>query len=299
MQLTRRSWLGVISAASLAGGVTNQQRLGLYFVAGKHPEQKCRIAAELDLRTVEIYNDDFSPAIENEIRSSVRDYYLHPVALFSMGPGEMVYDFVRGPATIGLVPRAYRAERIAHLKAASDSAERLGIPGIETHCGFIPEDPNDPLYRETVDAVRDVASYCRAKGQRFLYHAGQETAITLMRIIQDVGLDNQGVGLDTANPVMYAKGNPVDSIEIYGRALGLLNLKDGLFPSDPRKLGKEVPIGKGKVEFQRLFEKVKQIGYGGPILIEHEIAGEQWITDLRAAKAYLEPLLQAAAIRRE
>lgn len=60
-------------------------------------------------------------------------------------------------------------------------------------CGFIPENPNDDVYKESVDAIRQVASHCRSNGQMFLYHAGQETPGTLLRTIQDVGLDNQGV----------------------------------------------------------------------------------------------------------
>jgi sugar phosphate isomerase/epimerase len=42
---------------------------------------------------------------------------------------------------------------------------------------------------------------------------------TKLRTIQDVGLDNQGVGLDTANLILCGKGHPLDALEAYGRHL--------------------------------------------------------------------------------
>jgi len=49
--------------------------------------------------------------------------------------------------------------RVAAFKQASEFARQCGIPAFETHCGFIPDNPNDPLYKETVAAVRDVAGH--------------------------------------------------------------------------------------------------------------------------------------------
>ena len=54
----------------------------------------------------------------------------------------------------GQLLRAYRAARIDALKQTSDFAKLLGIDKIQTHCGFIPENPHDPLYEETVAAIR-------------------------------------------------------------------------------------------------------------------------------------------------
>jgi len=66
-------------------------------------------------------------------------------------------------------PRPFGAARVTALKQASDFARQSGIPSFETHCGFIPENPNGPLYRETVEAVREVAAHYRMNGQLFLF----------------------------------------------------------------------------------------------------------------------------------
>jgi L-ribulose-5-phosphate 3-epimerase len=154
----------------------------------------------------------------------------------------MVWSLLDGPDTIGLVPRPDRAARLIALKQASDFAKTCGIPAFETHVGFIPENPRDPLYRETVEASRELAAHCRANGQIFLYHAGQETPLTLLRTIQDVGLDNQDVGLDTANLIFGGKGHPIDALETCGQHLKAVNAKDGLWPTDPKEIGRETPL---------------------------------------------------------
>jgi sugar phosphate isomerase/epimerase len=207
------------------------------------------------------------------------------------GPGREVWDFYQGPLTIGLVPRETRAVRIAHIKKASDFAKQCGIPAVQTHCGFIPENPNDETYRETVTAMRDVAAYCKRNSQNFRYETGQETPITLVRAMQDVGIDNQGVNFDLANLILYGKANPVDAIELLGPYVQGIHAKDGLWPTNPKQLGEEVPIGKGKVDFQRVIARLKELKYRGAVTIEREISGPRQMEDVRAAKAYLERLI--------
>ena len=207
------------------------------------------------------------------------------------GPGREAWNFYEGPLTIGLVPRETRDARIAHIKAASDFAKECGIPAVQTHCGFIPENPNDPIYKETVAAIRDVAAYCKRSGQNMRYETGQETPITLVRTIQDVGLDNQGINFDLANLILYGKANPVDAIEILGPYVQGIHAKDGLWPTNPKDLGKEVPIGQGRVDFPRIIARLKAIDYRGAVTIEREVSGPQQLEDVRAAKVYLEKLI--------
>ena len=153
---------------------------------------------------------------------------------------------VRPPSGWFRAPRA--ATRVDSLKRASIS-QSVRHPNLQTHCGFIPETPSDPLYGETVQAVREVAQHAKGNGQAFLFETGQENPITLVRIIRDVGLDNVGVGLDTANLILYGKANPLDALDVLGKYVRTVHAKDGLYPTDPNEFGQEVPIGKGKVDF--------------------------------------------------
>ena len=195
----------------------------------------------------------------------------------------VVWNFLEGPATIGLVPPKYRARRVRELIQGAEFAARIGAPSITTHVGFIPEDPHDRNYPGTVAAVRTVAQRCHRLGLGFNFETGQETPVTLLRIIQDVGGDNLGINLDPANLVLYGKANPVDALDVFGCYIRGMHAKDGLYPTDGRSLGREVAIGQGKVDFPALLRKLVKLGFKGPITIEREISGAQQVRDIRKA----------------
>src|SRR5438067_3507158 len=266
-------------------------RLGLIIGIGKDPDASMAKVRDLGLPTSQVFVDEFETELVGKLRQALEKHQIEATSLVVGGPGKEVWDFYQGPLTIGLVPRVTRAARIAHIKKASDFAKQCGIQAVQTHCGFIPENPNDPVYKETIVAMKEVVGYCKNNGQNFRYETGQETPITLVRAIQDVGLDNQGVNFDLANLILYGKANPVDAIELLGPYVQGIHAKDGLFPTDPRNLGKEVPIGKGKVDFPRIIERLKQLNYQGAVTIEREISGPQQVADVQEAKAYLEKLI--------
>jgi L-ribulose-5-phosphate 3-epimerase len=266
-------------------------RLGLIISIGKDPDAPLAKIHELGMPTAQIFVDEFEMNLVDRLRRSLEKYQIEATSLVVGGPGKEVWDFYQGPLTIGLVPKPTRAARIAHIKKASDFAKQCGISAVQTHCGFIPENPNDPVYQETVAAIREVATYCKRNGQNFRYETGQETPITLVRAMGDVGVDNQGVNFDLANLILYGKANPVDAIELLGPYVQGIHAKDGMWPTNPKQLGEEVAIGKGKVDFPRIIERLKQLNYRGAVTIEREISGPQQLEDVRAAQVYLEKLI--------
>ena len=153
--------------------------------------------------------------------------------------------------------------------------------------GFIPEDPNTQTYLDTIAAVRTVALRCAENGQYFLFETGQETPVTLLRAITDVGLDNLGINLDPANLILYGKANPVDALGIIGKYVRDVHAKDGCYPTDGRTLGQETALGEGQVNFPALIQGLIALGYDGSITIEREISGEQQIADICKAKELL------------
>jgi sugar phosphate isomerase/epimerase len=237
------------------------------------------------------YLGKFSKAFAQELSGLLEKYNVVPTAAEVVRPEPLIWDFLHGPSTIGLVPRATRAARIDALKQTSDFAALLDIPSVQTHCGFIPEDPANPLYDETVLAIRQVAQHCAANGQHFLMETGQETPTTMARAIKDVDQPNLAVGLDTANLILYGKANPVDAVDIIGPHVRSIHAKDGKWPTDPMKLGEEVLIGTGLVDFEKVFTKLHRLGYTGAVTIERETSGPQQIADVREEKIYLEKIL--------
>lgn len=165
---------------------------------------------------------------------------------------------------------------------------KLGITDVATHMGFIPENPRDPNYAGFLNATRVIADHLKGNNQYLLFETGQETPVAMLRVFEDSGCENLGVNLDTANLILYGKANPVDALDVFGKYVRNLHAKDGLYPTNGHDLGKEVRIGEGKVDFPKLFARLKELGYDGPVTIEREITGEEQLKDIMDAKEYLE-----------
>jgi len=238
------------------------------------------------------YLNGFTADIAARFRDLLAKYSVIATTVEVVGPPPLEWNFTRGPSTIGLVPPATRAARMDALRQCSDFAKLVGIPQVQTHCGFIPEDPADALYPGAVEAVRAVAQHCQANGQYFLMETGQETPTTMSRMIRDVNLPNLAVGLDTANLILSGKANPVDAADILGSHVRSIHAKDGRWPTNPSELGEEVLIGKGLVDFRTVFTKLHKLGYTGAVTIERETSGPQQIEDVKQEKLYLEAILR-------
>lgn len=182
------------------------------------------------------------------------------------------WDIYDGYKNAGIFSRAYGAIRIAYLKKAVQFASLCGIHDVLIHAGFVPNDPFSAEYLRTVKIIRGFASYCKKLGIDLLLETGGESPVTLLRLIKDAGTGNVFVNLDTANLIMYGYGNPVDAVYTLKGNIRSLHAKDGLPPTDPKKLGVETEFGKGFVDFPRVFEELRKIGFDGAVVLEREIA---------------------------
>lgn len=249
----------------------------------------------LGLTTAQVQNWDMTnlnPETAAKVKHDMAESGIRLAAFWAGYTGKIVWNSCGGPETCGLVPRDQRARRVDELKRGADFAKMIGAPAVITHCGFIPENPMDPLYKETVDAIREVALHCKELGIGFWFESGQETPLTLLRTIEDVGLDNLGVNLDTANLILYGRGNPADALEVVGKYVRNLHVKDGLFPTDGHSLGKEVPFGEGWADFDKIIRKLYALDFTGELIIEREISGPQQIADIQLAVRKLTALLE-------
>lgn len=233
----------------------------------------------------------FTDEIADEILAACKKYDITISTFWCGWSGPAVWNFYEGPLTLGLVPREYRFERMKDLMRGSDFARKLGVSMIATHAGFLPENPNTQEYFEVVSALRTVAKHCKANGQKFLFETGQETPVTLRRVIEDIGTDNLGINLDPANLILYGKANPVDALDVFGEYVLDVHAKDGMYPTDGKNLGREMPLGEGRVNFPALISKLRAIGYDGTLIIEREISGEKQRADIILGKKLLEGLI--------
>ena len=197
------------------------------------------------------------------------------------------WNAIYGPATIGLVPEAYRESRAKALVAASRFAEIIGVKYIATHVGFLPSDAMDPKFVGTIAALRYVCGEMKKRGQTFLFETGQETPMTVVRAIEAIGTGNCGINFDTANLILYGNGNSLDALEMFGQYVLDTHIKDGFYPTSTATGGKQVPVGEGIANIPAIIKRLHELGYEGPMTIEREISGEQQTRDIAAARDLL------------
>ena len=226
---------------------------------------------------------EFSKENAEIVKAASAEFGVAIAAIWAGYSGPAKWNFTEGPITLGLVPSSLRRQRLEDLKKGADFAVMTGAPAIITHCGFIPENMTDYNYGPVCEGIYEIASYCKERGLGFWFETGQETPVVLLRTIQKVGLDNLGINLDPANLIMYGKGSPCDAIEVFGKYVRNLHVKDGIPPVDGDRLGKEVQVGQGFVHFDRLIPRLKELGFDGDFIIEREIQeGEEQNRDIKA-----------------
>lgn len=90
----------------------------------------------------------------------------------------------------------------------------------------------------------------------------------------------------------------MDAAEIIWSQVKSICSIDGRWLPDPMKLGKEVLIGAGDVDFEKVFAILRNFGYAGAGTNEREAQGPQQIADVREEKHDLEGILDPFGIER-
>ena len=235
-----------------------------------------------------VYTDEWA---EN-IKRAAEENGIEISTLWAGWTGPQEWNFTNGPSTLGIVPVAYRAQRVKELLMAADFAKKLGVTRVATHAGFLPENMNDPNYTDVLATLRYLAASFNSLGLKFLFETGQETPVTLLRFIEAIGIDNVGINMDTANLILYGKANSADAITVFGKYVMDTHIKDGNYPTCGKELGKEVKVGEGMANLPEVIKRLKAVGYEGNFIIEREISGDQQTKDIMDTVALLKNILK-------
>ena len=204
--------------------------------------------------------------------------------------GDTVWDNRYGFLTAGLNVEAYRVSRTNYVKEAVKFAKAVGTTDVVIHAGFIPNNPFAPEYALMLTSIESISKLAEKLEMNILFETGADSPVALLRLITDIGRNNLYINLDPANLIMYGYGNPVDALYTFGKYVRNIHGKDGLPPTDPIKLGKEVPAGEGFVDFPKMFKALKDLNYDRYIIIEREITGPQQSVDILKALDYFKKL---------
>ena len=207
----------------------------------------------------------------------------------------VVWKYPDKYTTLGLVPKEYRAKRLEELRRGGKFAYDLGVKNIITHTGFIPDDPSAEAHVGVVGCLKKLCAELKERGQTFSFETGEELPLTLSIMICEIGLDNVGINFDPANLVSGGRStNPCDAMELLGSRVTGFHAKDAVPAKFGEFGGKQTPIGEGKVDFEHHFRQLKDSGYTGDVVIEHEMYSRPDLDgDILKAREYLENLIKA------
>ncbi len=252
------------------------------------------IRQELDIRAVQVgfFGEQIpAEADHDRIVELVRNCGLTATATCIGFTGEDYSTIQRIAATGGFVPDDLFEERFEQTVRTAKLTARLGLKMLAAHVGFVPHDPGDPKYQVIVDRLRRVTDALGEIGITLLMETGQEKAEALVQFMDDVGRPNVRANFDCANMVLYGAGDPVEAVDILGKRIAHVHMKDATWSSTPGKTwGQEVPLGDGDADIPRVVSRLRAIGYQGPLVIERE-GGTNRLGDIQDGAELLRSLL--------
>jgi len=236
---------------------------------------RLEVASELKIPTIQLHapmRDGRSPLLAESFIKSLDELGIKLTCVFGGFEGESYQDIPTVERTVGLVPAETRASRLQEMREISDFARLLGCNVIGLHLGVVPHDRHSKDYLEIISVTRQLCDHAATNEQALHLETGQESAESLRNFIVDMQRPNLFINFDPANMILYGMGNPIEALDIIGEYVRSVHCKDGTWSDQPGVTwGREVPLGEGDVGIEDYLNKLKEIGYRGPLTIEREI----------------------------
>lgn len=239
------------------------------------------VAQELGIPTVQVHaphQQTRTPAAAKGFLERCKAAGITVTCVFGGFDGESYADIPTTIRTVGLVPEATRAARIAEMTEISDFAKLLGVGAVGLHIGFVPADRTSSNYRNLIAATQDLLDHVNGNGQNLHLETGQESADHLLEFIHDVKRDNLFINFDPANMILYGSGEPIEALKKVGHLVRSVHCKDAKWAAPDQRgksWGSEVALGEGDVGMETYLRTLLELGYTGPLTIEREIAHDR------------------------
>jgi len=185
---------------------------------------------------------------------------------------------------------AENAKRVEDSKRVMEMALELECKVVTTHAGVIPSDPKSERYSVMAKAFEELGKFASEVGGVFAIETGPEPAKTLAAFLKDLDIPGGvGANFDPANLAMVCREDIVGAVKTLAPWIVHTHAKDGVNfkPFNPENFYgpshlkgvdwneyfKEVPLGKGAVDFPKYLKALKDSGYKGYLTVEREVGG--------------------------
>lgn len=169
-------------------------------------------------------------------------------------------------------------------------ARRLGLDLVTFHAGFLPHERYDRERIVLVGRLRELVDIYAAEGVRVGFETGQESAETLLGVLDDLARRTAGVNFDPANLILYGMGDPVEALRSLLPRVLQVHVKDAWGSRTFGTWGTEVRAGTGQVDWPEFFSVLRAKEEPVDCMIERE-SGWQRLEDICAARQLVERIL--------
>jgi protein FrlC len=176
----------------------------------------------------------------------------------------------RYPSYLCSLNEHVRAESVDYIKAGIDNAVQIGSPTVSLCPGMVLFDESVKKgWKQLVKSYKEIEEYVVGKNVRLLIEPAHRfesnlilTVDDCLRMLDELQSDKFGILLDTG----HANVNGEDFKAIIPKCKGIplhIHLDDNLGDFDSHMIP-----GKGNVDFDSLFNALKEVGYKGFISVE-------------------------------
>lgn len=162
-------------------------------------------------------------------------------------------------------------------------ARALGIELVTFHAGFLPHEQRDPERAAILERLRTIVDIFACADVRVGFETGQESAVTLLTVLEELDRGTAGVNFDPANMILYGTGDPVAALDLLAPRVLQVHVKDAKPARTPGTWGEEVVVGEGRVDWPGFFAVLDARCPGIDLMIERE-AGTDRSADIRRAR---------------
>lgn len=199
--------------------------------------------------------------------------------------------------------------KIEKTKRIMDLAKELETNIVTTHIGVIPADENHLRYKILQETCEQLGEYGQSVGVYLAIETGPEKVEVLKKFLDGLNTKWIKVNYDPANLVMVTGDDPVNSVYVLRDYIVHTHAKDGIMlkKTEPEiiynffaeggiedfrleEYFREVPLGKGHVNYKEYLKALKEIGYKGFLTIEREV-GENPEADIKEAVEFLKRMM--------
>jgi sugar phosphate isomerase/epimerase len=233
----------------------------------------------------------YTPEGAAEFAGMLRDTGLRADSVVAVFAGESYADRDTVVRTVGFRPLHLIKERLEYLRKCVDFADAIGARIVTFHMGFLPENPEDEVYKAMLAAVTDIARYAAKKDVTISLETGQETGQQLAAFLDTITVARVGVNFDPANLIIYGVDAPSQALKHVISRVTSMHVKDAMLPETPGAMGREVRPGEGRAELMECFRTLRASGFRGALIIENYVARGMKtdpMDELRRAKTFLQ-----------